>query len=183
MMQGCFRSGEIDDHFASVEERREIVGDWNPCMATARCLPGIVADSVMALPFNSTGQRQGGGIFDNILTTKLLECPSNTIFLSTLGTSDDIYKLHRIRILNVYGNYEIPVNFAITRSYNNIGATNIETLDGITSGSGTFTQPYIEFRMKNYSIIRKINRGIGGGSILGNLPEGLANATLTGLVT
>ena len=125
----------------------------------------------------------GGGIFDNILTTKLLECPSNTIFLSTLGTSDDIYKLHRIRILNVYGNYEIPVNFAITRSYNNIGATNIETLDGITSGSGTFTQPYIEFRMKNYSIIRKINRGIGGGSILGNLPEGLANATLTGLVT
>ena len=122
----------------------------------------------------------GDGTFDNILTSKLLESPTNMIFLSTLGTSDDIYKLHRIRILNVFGNYQIPVNFAITRSYNNIGATNIETLDGITSGSGTFTQPYVEFRMKNYSIMRKINRN----TILGNrCAAGLASADLAALVT
>jgi hypothetical protein len=121
----------------------------------------------------------GAGIFDNVLTTKLVEYPSNTIFLSTLGTSDDIYKLHRIRIISVYGNYQIPVNFAITRSYNNVGATNIETVSGLTSGSGTFTQPYVEFRMKNYSIIGKINRN----NLTGNRPAGLATEDLAALVT
>lgn len=121
----------------------------------------------------------GGGIFDNVLTTKLVEYPSNTIFLSTLGTSDDIYKLHRIRIISVYGNYQIPVNFAITRSYNNVGATNIETVSGLTSGSGTFTQPYIEYRMKNYSIMRKINRN----TIVTNIAAGLASPDLAALVT
>ena len=63
-MQGRFRSGEIHDHFASVKERREIVGNRNTRTATARCLSGIVAHSVMALPFGRTGKRQNGRIFN-----------------------------------------------------------------------------------------------------------------------
>ena len=63
-MQGRFRGGEIDDHFASVKECPEIVGNRNTCTAATRCLPGIVPYSVMALPFDRTSQRQDGRIFD-----------------------------------------------------------------------------------------------------------------------
>ena len=63
-MQGRFRSGEIDDYFAPVKERREIVGDRKTHTTTASCLPGIVAHSVMALPFDRTGQREDGGVFN-----------------------------------------------------------------------------------------------------------------------
>jgi hypothetical protein len=62
-MQGCFGSGEVDDHFASVKERREIVGNQNARTTTARCLSGIAAHSVMALTFDRTGKRQSGRIF------------------------------------------------------------------------------------------------------------------------
>jgi hypothetical protein len=64
VMQGRFRNGEIDDHFASVKKRRKIVGNRNTRTATARCLSGIVAYSVMALPFDRTGKRQGGRILN-----------------------------------------------------------------------------------------------------------------------
>ena len=121
--------------------------------------------------------------FSDSLVEKIIEYPRNTVFISTLGISDDIYKLHRIRILSVYGNYQIPANFAITRSYNNIGATNIESVSGLTLGSGTFTQSYIECRMKNYSIMRKINRN----TLIGSAPPaaGLAsdNINIASLVT
>ena len=63
-MQGRFRSGKIDDYFASVKERPEIVGDRKTRTATASGLPGIVTHSVMALPFDRTGKPQGGRIFD-----------------------------------------------------------------------------------------------------------------------
>ena len=64
VMQRRFRRGEIDDHFASVKERPKIIGNRNTRTATARCLPGIVAHSVMALPFDRTGQCQSSRIFD-----------------------------------------------------------------------------------------------------------------------
>lgn len=118
--------------------------------------------------------------FSDSLVEKIIEYPRNTVFISTLGISDDIYKLHRIRILSVYGNYQIPANFAITRSYNNIGATNIESVSGLTSGSGTFTQSYIECRMKNYSIMRKINRN---NLTANSSAAGLASTNLASLVT
>jgi hypothetical protein len=118
--------------------------------------------------------------FSDSLVEKIIEYPRNTVFISTLGISDDIYKLHRIRILSVYGNYQIPANFAITRSYNNIGATNIESVSGLTLGSGTFTQSYIECRMKNYSIMRKINRNLLAGN---GAAAGLASENIASLVT
>src|SRR6185295_10504465 len=64
MIEGRFRIGEIDDDFASVEERREIVGDRYAGTTTTRCLPGIITHSVMALFFDRTSQREGGRIFD-----------------------------------------------------------------------------------------------------------------------
>ena len=57
MMQGRFRGREIDDHFASVKERREIVGNRKAHKATASCLPRIVTHSGMALSFDRTGKR------------------------------------------------------------------------------------------------------------------------------
>ena len=79
MIQGRFRSGEIDDHFASVKERRKIVGNRNTRTATARCLTGIVTHGVMALPFDRTGKRQGGRIFNkrNQPTTHATGSPCN----------------------------------------------------------------------------------------------------------
>ena len=64
MMQGRFRRGKIDDHFASSKEPREIVGNREACTATTSRFSGIITHSVMALPFDRTGQRQGGRIFD-----------------------------------------------------------------------------------------------------------------------
>ena len=64
MLQRRFRSGEIDDHFASVKERREIVGNRKTHTAAASCFPGIVTHGAMALPFDRTGKRQAGRLFD-----------------------------------------------------------------------------------------------------------------------
>ena len=79
MVQGRFRSGEIDDHLASVKERRKIVGNRKARMATARCLPRVVAQCVMALPFDRTGQRQDGGVFNqrNQATAHATGSPGN----------------------------------------------------------------------------------------------------------
>jgi hypothetical protein len=59
-----FRRGEIDDDLASIKERRKIVGDRNPCVTAARSLPSVVAQRAMAFPFDCTGQRQDGRIFN-----------------------------------------------------------------------------------------------------------------------
>jgi hypothetical protein len=41
-LEGCFRSGKVDDHLTPVKERGNIVGDRKACAATARCLSRVV---------------------------------------------------------------------------------------------------------------------------------------------
>src|SRR5262245_27305522 len=64
MLQGRLRSRKVDDHFASAKERLKIVCDRYASTATTRCVPCIVTHSVMALLFERTSQRKGGGLFD-----------------------------------------------------------------------------------------------------------------------
>jgi hypothetical protein len=75
--------------------------------------------------------------------------PSNELYLSTLGTIDDVYILHRIRI-TAKTNPSININFIIKKAYNNVGSSNY--IDHFSTTAGNFTQSYIEYRMKNYAI-------------------------------
>ena len=75
--------------------------------------------------------------------------PSNELYLSTLGTIDDVYRLHRIRI-TAKTNPSININFIIKKAYNNVGSSNY--IDDFGTTPGNFTQSYIEYRMKNYAI-------------------------------
>ena len=76
--------------------------------------------------------------------------PSNQLYLSTLGTIDDVYRLHRIRITTKTNPLRNNINFIIKKAYNNVGSSNY--LDQFSVTSGNFTQCYIEYRMKNYAI-------------------------------
>jgi hypothetical protein len=79
MMQGRFRGGEIDDHFASIKKPREIVGNQDAHTASTSRLSGIVTHSEMAFPFDRTGQRQSGRLFDKSdqPTPHATGCPSD----------------------------------------------------------------------------------------------------------
>ena len=88
----------------------------------------------------------GSNINATITTNKN---PSNELYLSTLGTIDDVYRLHRIRI-TAKTNPSININFIIKKAYNNVGSSNY--IDHFSTTAGNFTQSYIEYRMKNYAI-------------------------------
>jgi hypothetical protein len=109
----------------------------------------------------------------NSINTKIIKnlSPSNQLYLSTLGTIDDVYRLHRIRITAVT-NPKININFIIKKAYNNAGSSNYIEQFGVTNGN--FTQSYIEYRMKNYAVYS------GGslvytGTLLTNSSTGLAS--------
>jgi hypothetical protein len=88
----------------------------------------------------------GSNINTKITTNKN---SSNELYLSTLGTIDDVYRLHRIRI-TTKTNPSININFIIKKAYNNVGSSNY--IDHFGTTPGNFTQSYIEYRMKNYAI-------------------------------
>ena len=99
------------------------------------------------------GPGAAGSAGDNYQSRTLSEYPSNVILFSTLGLMDDVYKLHRIRIINNSGIYKLsPINFVLTKSYNNLGASSYTSSD-ISGIPHAFNSSYIEYTMKNYTIV------------------------------
>jgi len=119
-------------------------------------VPAIYGKSI-----KTVGSGQSG--FEHI--TK--HTPDNKIYLSTLGTLDDVYRLHQIRITHINGEKPVRTNFVINKFYNNIAASNwtSEFERGETPVEGEWTQTYTEYRMKNVALI---SANMDGGGDVNN---------------
>lgn len=119
----------------------------NSARYTSRRNPGIATYLPEQYDYliNNTGTS-----LEKINVNKHTPTPSNKIYLSTLGTIDDVYRLHRIRITST-NLISVRVNFVINKAYNNLGSSNFKEEFGALGGN--FTQSYIEYRMKNCVIL------------------------------
>jgi hypothetical protein len=123
----------------------------NSSKYTSRKNPGIATYAPESYGFSNNINVSA---LDKTNVNKHTPTPSDKIYLSTLGTIDDVYKLHRIRITST-NLTSVRINFVINKTYNNLGSSNFKEEFGALNGN--FTQSYIEYRMKNCVILGEDN--------------------------